>query len=188
MSGEAGVVAEAISGGAAEIAGAPAAEELPLFALPGRAAPIDAPARERAIEARKRGRPPGAVNRSTKELREYLLRRGVNPLQAMMEWALHSPESLSRELGCTPLEAFDRLKSLWEALAPYIAPRMVAVDEDGQALPLLQLVIGGQRLAPSAGSEPPWITQLRQIEQNQQVSGAPADVSHASASHQDEKS
>jgi hypothetical protein len=180
--GQAGVVAEAVSGVGAEIASARAAadgEIVDLFPLPGCERGVnDGAARERAIDARKRGRPPGAANKSTKDLREYLLRRGVNPLQAMMEWALHTPESLAAELGCTRLEAFDRLAGVWRELAPYFAAKMVPVDDEGRPLPMFAMQFGVFGGRPETGGQAPWLYL-----QNQGLGDAASALSHGEPSH-----
>lgn len=135
------------------------------------------------------GRPKGAQNAGTKEFRDYLLRHGVSPLEAMMRWALHTPITLAAELGCSPLEAFDRLKALWAELAPYLHQRMpLAVQVDQRTAGVLVL---GQ-LTPDharALGDQLGVAGLRlvggQIEQNQEVSGDDAEQSHGGKSHDD---
>lgn len=184
-SGHAGVVAAAVKGVAEGIAAADAAaagEQIPMFEPPTRFADDDG-AIERA--RRQRGRPPGAANRSTKEFREWLLRRGEHPLQWMMRWASHTPESLARELGCTMLEAFDRLKALHQELAPYFAAKMVAVDDQGRPVPMMVMQFGQFGAPPSEGGKAPWL--YLENEQNQPLGDAAANVSHGQVSHAGEK-
>jgi len=183
------VVADAVAGAGAEIAAtraAAAGEQAELLELPSADPERHAGELARAMTAHRRGRPPGAVNRSTKELREYLLRRGLNPLQAMMQWAMHSPESLARELSCTRLEAFDRLASLWRELAPYFASKMVPVDDTGRPVPLMLMQFGAFGAPKEAGGQAPWL--YLDAEQNQALSDAAPIVSHGDVSHGTEKS
>jgi hypothetical protein len=183
--GTAAVVGDLVSGVAAGIVGARAAaegEQLPMFEVPTRHTGAHAEALQRALEhKRSRGRPPGAVNKSTKEFREWLLKRGVHPLQTMMQWALHSPTSLAAELGCTRLEAFDRLVALHEALAPYFASKMVPVDDEGRPVPFMMMQFGNFGAAPSAGGQAPW--RYLDSEQNQALAPPQGPVSHGDVSH-----
>lgn len=191
--GARGVVAEAITGavaGIADVQKSAAGEQLPMFDVPTRHTGARAAELQRAIEhKRDRGRPPGATNKATKAMREYLLGRGINPLQAMMQWALHTPTSLAAEIGCTRLEAFDRLKDLWAELAPFFAAKMVPVDDEGRPLPFFQFNFAGTAMAarPGASAEPPWITALRQLEENQGLKDVTPQVSHGATSHEGEK-
>jgi len=185
--GRAAVADAAITGAIERIASDRAAadgEALELFELPGRTEDPRG-ARAIAIEHAKRGRPPGAVNKSTAELRRYLLARGVNPLSALMQWAMHTPESLAAELGCTKLEAFDRLRAVWEGLAPYFMPKMVPVDNQGRAVPFFAMNFGLFGAAPAQGGKAPW-TYL-ESEQNQALPAPSDDVSHGMVSHAGEK-
>ena len=181
------VVADAVSGVAARIAGErAAAEQISMFEVPTRHAGARAEALQSAIEHRReRGRPPGAVNKSTKIFRDYLLARGVNPLQAMMQWSLHTPTSLAAELGCTRLEAFDRLMDLWGDLAPYFGAKMVPVDDLGRAAPMMLMQFGRFGVPKEAGGRAPW--EYLESEQNQALLDVTADVSHGDVSHEREK-
>ena len=76
-------------------------------------------------------------------LREYLLKRGVNPIALMMQWGLHSPTTLAAELGCSRLEAFRELRAVWAELGPYFASKLVAVDDQGK--PAQNVMIRGTR-------------------------------------------
>ncbi|RIK92892.1 MAG: hypothetical protein DCC73_11480 [Proteobacteria bacterium] len=79
---------------------------------------------ERLAEVKRRGRPPGAINRKTKDFAAYLLGRYPSPLIGLAEVAARSVADLAAELDCTKLEAFDRqLKALVE-LAPYLHGKM----------------------------------------------------------------
>lgn len=211
--GKRAVIGEALAqaGGAlvAERA-AVAGEQLTLLPVPTRFTGARGAHVAAALDARDRaGRPPGAINKSTKELREYLLARGVHPLQRMMEWMRHTPTSLAAELGCTRLEAFDRLRDLWRDSAPYFAPKLVPTDESGREVPFFQMIVGGQHAHLGAGGGAvPWLDPVTggawgasgavveasaapsepgaEIEQNQALGGEGPPVSHADKSHEDE--
>lgn len=104
------------------------------------------------------GRPPGAQNIATRQFREYMLSRYGHPLEWLARWAMHTPESLAKELSCSTLDAFDRLRMMRTELAPYFAAKMQPVDDNGQAVPLFNLVIGGQNANLGAGGVAPWMT------------------------------
>lgn len=98
-------------------------------------------ARQAAMRApRKAGRPAGAVNRSTKEWREFLLQRYPSPLQVLCETYNRAVSDIAAELGCTRLEAFRiQIQAAAEA-APYLHGKMpVEVHVQGQ-LPVINLV------------------------------------------------
>lgn len=60
----------------------------------------DAPMLVAPIErSGKRGRPPGARNKSTEQWRQYLLSRYRSPLVGLMELYSRTPAELARELG-----------------------------------------------------------------------------------------
>jgi hypothetical protein len=184
IEGRAAVVAEAVNGAGAEIAGAEklaAGEQVEMFAVPTRFRPEDPRHAEQLERTRRPGRPPGAVNKSTAAFRDYLLARGVNPLEQLMRWSLHTPESLAAELGCTTLEAFRELRVLLCELAPYFASKVVATDAEGRAVPQFMMVFGGAGNGNAPGAAAPWL--YLEHEQNQPLGdGAPAQ-SHGAQSH-----
>lgn len=186
--GRSGVIGQAVAGAAAELAAdrrAADGEQLGLLPLP-----IGNPRAKhlrRDVERKNQaGRPPGAVNKSTAELRAWLLARGIHPLHQMFRWMQHTPQSLAAELGCTQLEAFDRLRLLWSDAAPYFAARFAPVDGQGNAVaPTFLMQIGGGR-APGAADLPPWMDAPQTIE-NTAVSEPAPLVSHANVSHGEDK-
>jgi hypothetical protein len=196
--GKAGVVRELVAGAAAEWDEARRAadgEQLPMFPAPiAKAAALERQAESEA--ARAAGRPPGAQNLTTREFRTWLMARGVSPLVSLMQWAMMSPQAIARELGCKPIDAFREWRILQSELAPYLHARLAFVDDKGEAVPLLQMFIGGQLAAPGAGMTP-WEARealaaggpaaLAQIEQNQGVGEAANGKSHDPQSHGDAK-
>jgi hypothetical protein len=131
-----------------------------------------------AIEERKRGRPKGAENLSSRQLREMLVRAGGHPLIHLARWATLTPEEMARRLGCTVIEAFDRQVMIWDKLAPYVAAKLAPTDDKGNAVPGLMIAIGDQALnsglAMRAGASPPWLAAFRdadgqiiEVEENQ---------------------
>jgi hypothetical protein len=189
--GRAAVVAEAVNGVGDVIARARAAadgEQLALLEAPATRGELGRSAGELAEELgrrRSRGRPPGAVNKSNAALREYLLARGVNPLQRLMEWALHDPDTLAIELGCTRLEAFRELRAVWEGLAPYFMAKMVPVDDQGRPVPVMLMQFGQFGAPREAGGKAPWL--YLESEQNQPLSAAADPVSDGAVSDGAEK-
>lgn len=183
--GRAAVVAEAVKGAVAEIDGdarAAAGEQIPLFEVPTRLTG-DRAAEQLGKVARSRGpgRPPGAENRSTAQFRDYLLRRGVNPLEQLARWAMHTPETLATELECTKLEALRELRAMWGELAPFLFSKVAPTDEAGQAVPQFMMFIGDGGAVQVAGARPPWLAQEPQ--ENQALAEPAGVVSHDGVSH-----
>ncbi len=83
-------------------AGLTEAEQLGLLDLAGK--PMTATQAE--AERRGRGRPLGASNHSSRELRRFLGAVGADPLMQTVEWLRLSPEELARRLGCSIAQAF----------------------------------------------------------------------------------
>lgn len=140
-----------------------------------------------SVRRQRAGRPPGARNMATREATEFIRRMLGEPLVERARWLLHSPESLARELGCTKLEAYDRLVDGWDALARYMHAPLAAVDARGNAIPpALTVLIGGRELAISpAGEElPPWERDHQEIEQNQALVEGDPEKSHAAKSQE----
>lgn len=139
------------------------------------------------LQARGHGRPKGAQNLATRDMREFIRRVFGDPMLETGRWALHTPETLAKELGCSLLEAFDRLQGLRECLLPYFYAKLAPVDNDGRAVvPQFAMVIGGQIMGQE---RPPWMDDpdvrraIEQQQQNQGVTGEPAQNSHAQNSH-----
>lgn len=179
--GRRGVMGEAVAAAAGELARRhDEAEQIGMFPVPTRFTGARGEAVQAAIaeQRRRAGRPPGAQNKSTVAMRQWLLSRGADPLQRLMEFALHTPTSLAAELGCTRLEAFRELRALWEACAPFFHGKALPVDDDGKPLPFFQMFMGGAGAADQA--RPPW----KYIEENQPLRIAPDPVSHAAVSHE----
>lgn len=187
-----GVVIEGARGLAAE-SRPEAAEQLELLAVPyaGRIDAFDEAKRTEVAEReRAAGRPKGAQNLLTRETRELMLRSGTHPLLAMMRWGSLSPEELASRLGIKTVEAFDRLVSLWRETAPYLVGKAVATDEAGNAMPMIQLNIGGQAVAIGPDARPPWealnspdiVERYQQLEAHEEK--PETAVSHDAASHE----
>lgn len=189
--GKGQVMANAVADAAAEVAGARSeAEQISMFAVP---TSHDNPTLQRlhaeALERHKAGRPAGAQNKSTKEFREYLLKRGKSPLQSLMEWSMHTPQTLAIELGCKPIEAMGMLMKIWAELAPYLHARVQPTDDQGKAVPSFQMFIGGAQAGVGPGAQAPWLylDGVAEAQENQQVAALPQSPSHAASSHGDDK-
>jgi len=151
-------------------AAAPAAEQLDFLApVAERISSIDPEAiAANAADERKRGRPKGAENLSSRQLREMLVRAGGHPLIHLARWATMTPEEMARRLDCKVVEAFDRQVAIWDKLAPYVAAKLAPTDEKGNAVPGLVISIGDQAInagiGVSAGGSPPWLAAYRDAE------------------------
>lgn len=114
--------------------------QLALFPSPEQdpASPRALPA---VVEKRGAGRPPGAMNVATKEWQEYLLANHTSPLIGEARTSMMTPMDLARALGCTLLEAFDRIHRSRAFIARYMHQEMPkAIDIGGAGG--ITLVIG----------------------------------------------
>jgi len=120
-------------------AAAPAAEQLDFLApVAERISSIDPEAiAANAADERKRGRPKGAENLSSRQLREMLVRAGGHPLIHLARWATLTPEELAKRLGCSAV------------------PGLVISIGD-------QAINAG--IGVSAGGSPPWLAAYRDAE------------------------
>lgn len=95
------------------------------------------------VEAKRIGRPPGAVNRATADWRAYILARYPSPLVALAETYSRPVEVLAAELGCTKAEAMAMQMRAAAELAPYLHGKMpVEVNLNGAGLVSLTLITG----------------------------------------------
>lgn len=124
------------------------AEQLPL--LPSEQIdllPLEARARHQALQQpRRAGRPPGAINRSTKAWREFLLAKHRSPLEVLAETYSRPVQDLAAELGCTKLEAFQLQQRAAAELAPYLHGKMpieVEINANGVVQLVLETPLGG---------------------------------------------
>jgi len=117
-----------------------------------------------------------------------------DPLERRFRYAMHTPESLAIELGCTKLEAFDRLLKLWGELERYFYAQMAQVDGQGNAVtPRLTMVFPGQS-APAVAADgtlrPPWLYiegENAETQQNQALLASPDGVPHGHVPHGEDK-
>lgn len=187
----AGVIAAA---GAAEAAG-DGAEQLELLAPPTRPSLSDTQREQVAAAIRhdRRGRPPGARNKTTREMLDFVRKLCGDPMERRFRWAMHTPETLAIELGCSRYEAFQLLDRMWADLARYFYGQQAPVDGTGNAVvPRLTMVIGGQtaaQIGPNGAVRPPWeyldVANV-QPQQNQQVIEHKSAPSHGRPSHETE--
>lgn len=189
MSSRPNVITEAVKAGAAEIAAArekAAGQQVEMFVLMSdrTGAALDQ-VRERA----GRGRPAGAANLSTRQMRQYLLARGISPLESLMRMAMHTPATLASELRCEPLEAAEYLRKVWGDLAPYLHAKVQPTDDEGRAVPTVIVSVGGAMPVIGAGggaARMPWDDDVIDVH-NQELSVDDADASHGEASHETAK-
>jgi hypothetical protein len=189
----AGLAAVSALGDLAEKDRAPDPEQLALLdALPPGLDPENS-FHQAAIEGvkRARGRPAGAENRANRDVRRLVAALG-DPLIEQGKWSRHTPESLARVLGCTKLEAFDRLMALHRELAPFLYARMAPVDDKGNAVvPIFAINAPGGQVAVVGGGGMPWEgpwngvpLDAQETQQNQGVSQSSYDVSPGKVSHE----
>lgn len=189
-----GAIASVIASAAGADAAAHATKQLELMP-PTRASITDEENRrvEASVTRNRAGRPPGAKNLKTQQMLDFLRRTMGDPLMERWRWAMHTPESLSIELGCTKLEAFDRLDKIHADLARFFYAQQAQVDASGQVpVPRLTMTFGGQtaqRLSPSGAVLEPWKyleAANAETQQNQVLLASPDSVSPSDVSPSDE--
>lgn len=191
--GRSGVVRDALGQAAAELERREDPEQLDLGILPTRFHGEKAEEQRKIVSADQRargaGRPPGAQNLATRDVKAFVRKLFGDPMIDSARWLMHTPQTMAKELGCTIAEAFDRQEAIRRDLRPYFYARLAPVGEDGQPVPFLQMILGGQ--GGEASTMPPWlmdpevkgtiegeIAAKRKVEENQGVSDAADDVSH----------
>jgi hypothetical protein len=94
--------------------------------------PLNPHADESRLPARRGpGRPPGALNRATKELREFILTNFTDPVIGAARVMMMRPQDLATALGCTLLEAYDRIDRARQFVARYTHQEMPKAVEIG---------------------------------------------------------
>lgn len=176
-------IAEVIS--AAAGAAAPAIEQLELMPPTRDLTKREAERVDAAIKRDRAGRPPGAQNKATREMLDFVRKLCGDPLERRFRYAMHTPETLAIELGCTKIEAFDRLDRMWSELSRYFYAQLAQVDGKGNAVaPQLNMIIGGQpaQIQSDGSIRPPWL-YIEETQQNQALPAPGDDMSHADVSH-----
>lgn len=149
---------------------------------------------DRAVAHGKVGRPPGAQNKTTRDMLDFIRKTLGDPMLESARWAMHTPESLSLVLSCSKAEAFDRIERLRADLRPYFYAKQAPVDTDGKPVPGLTMTVVGQ-VGVTIGADgeelPPWLrnqgdpTAHEKSEQNQRTIDVEPAVSHSDVSHDD---
>lgn len=139
---------------------------------------------ETAIRHDARGRPPGARNKATRDMLEFVRKMCGDPLERRFRYAMHTPETLAIELGCSKYEAFQLLDKMWADLSGFFYAKQAQVDGAGNAVvPRLTMMFGGQTaqpVGPAGAVRKPWDyleAANAEPQQNQQVIEHVADVS-----------
>lgn len=134
------------------------------------------------------GRPAGAQNRMTRDIRKLILAKHGHPLVAIAEIYSADAKELATHLGCKPIEAVHvQLKAAAE-LAPYLTAKQAAVDDKGNAaMPVLVMNFGAPAGTPAAGDGRRTLSIdafARDVQQYQQLSEAERGGSHGEGSHE----
>lgn len=141
------------------------------------------PAAIEAVRRHRAGRPPGARNKTTREMLDFVRKTLGDPLLERARMAMHTPETLARELDCTKLEAAHLLDGIRSDLSRLFYAPLAAVDDQGNAVvPVFNMLIGGSAIG--GDGRKPWEYE---IEEKQALSQLAAAVSHGAVSHEDGK-
>lgn len=99
--------------------------QLEMLGLP----PDDDEVRKKLRPYAGRGRPPGAKNRRTTEMADYLLKRYGSPLEPLAQIYATPTDVLAKALGCTKLEALQERRLAAIAVKRHVHSEMpVAVN------------------------------------------------------------
>ncbi|WP_371347013.1 hypothetical protein [Ancylobacter sp. IITR112] len=167
---------------AAEISGAGGGDQLDLLGNADAETPVGALVRKRSGA----GRPVGAQNRVTRDIRRLLLSQFKHPLIALAEIYSTPTTELASHLGCKPEAALGVQVRAAAEVAPYLTAKQAAVDDKGAAvMPSLHLNFGVPASAPMAGDgrNTLSIEAIAKASQDQWLSAAMDDGSHDDGSH-----
>lgn len=151
----------------------PAPMQLPLYPADGLAElPAGANRTTALREPGRRGRPPGATNKSTGAMREFILSRYRHPALVLAETYSRDTGDLAAELGCTRHEAFKLQKDAAAELLPYVQGKMPVEVQVTSNVPVLMLAdpsswLQGDQAGEGGGL--PDLGAMQPIQQNQRV-------------------
>lgn len=117
------------------------------------------------------GRPAGSVQRSTQQLRDYMLGRYRPPLQVLMEAYSRPVDELVRMLQCSPLEAFKLQLDAARDAAKYVHSAMpTAVQLEGPPVVGVQIAVSPEKAAAIGVATGPGF-RLPKVLEHQGLSG-----------------
>ena len=98
-----------------------------------------------ACRERGPGRPKGSRNRSTEDLRKYLLNKYTHPLETLAVMYSRPTAALAAELGCDTLDAAKLQVACAGKVAEYVAQKMPQAHElKGEAAIPIFFQVGGE--------------------------------------------
>lgn len=98
-----------------------------------------------AQRERKAGRPKGAQNLATQELKRWLVQMiGRTPQEWRARWLMMTAEEMAKRLGCSVEAAWEKQDRIAKDLQPYFMAAMQPVDDQGRPVPFVALSVGGQ--------------------------------------------
>lgn len=116
-------------------------------------------------ERRKAGRPKGATNVSSRQLKAMIEQvLGGNPLLWRARWLALEPEEMALRLGITKDEAWNRQDKIAAEFARYFLAPLAPTDEKGNAVPSIAVLIGGEGINTSVGGLPPWHRAFKTVD------------------------
>jgi len=140
-----------------------------------------------------RGRPKGAANKRTVQMRELYMRMSLpHPILKMGQMLQLTVEDLARTLCCSLLDAADLQRKIAADLAPYLESKMpTRVDvAPGEGLPVLVMreidtprAIREARASGALAIDDDLAEELGRDEENQWVASDAPSQSHGEGSH-----
>lgn len=136
------------------------------------------------IDAPRRGRPAGRINRATQEWRDHLLSRHRSPVEFLLTIMETPNDELVRTHGVKYTDALPLRVRCAESAAPYLHKKMpLEASVSVQQLPKLVIQDQYAGMAGPSGGDALTVSMVPLPKQNQGVSEAQSDQSNADQSN-----
>lgn len=141
----------------------------------------------KGVPVKTGGRPKNAINKSTRELANYVLSRHRHPVIAAAQVADLPVAELARQLSCTRLEAANHQQKAREFVARYTLQAMPQmVQFDGGTVGQLMVINLNAPRAGDGEAASPFAIDMVPVQQNQGVSSEGTASPHNQSPHETE--